>query len=309
MKVLRELNLKNIVFIDIETASIVEELELDTPLFDSWAYSSSRRDFSNDELILSYKDQAALQPEFGRIVCISVGRIVGDKLKIRTYNNQNEKVMLQDFNDDLEMVTDANPKIVFCGHAAIGFDIPFIFKRCLVNQVEPHYLIDTSGQKPWEVKTIDTKDLWKNTSWKPVSLINISVALGISSPKDDISGADVGRVFWTEGEKGIQRISRYCEKDVLTTANVVMRCRFEPLLEMDLSGVEIPVEEIPLIRKLFDGGKYGAEEKKEMKALLKTLSKEDKVKALVILESIVSGAKGKKTKITKAHVKALRDGK
>lgn len=305
MYALKKLNLKDVIFIDIETARLVKELEIDTPLFDSWQYKVRKE--TNDEVISSYNKEAALYPEFARIVCISVGRIKGNKISIRTYNQENEAEMLEAFCSDLEKVTDAAPKTAFCGHAVNGFDIPFIFKRCLINQVEPHILLDTAHLKPWETTAIDTKDLWKGTSFSPASLINIAVAFGIPSPKDDISGAEVGDVYWSDDENRIERISRYCEKDVLTTANVVRKCRFESLLEVDSKNEPEVIEKNPLIKHLFDGGKYDSEHKDKLVVFIKSLDEENANKVYTILESIVSTASGKRTKFTKVHVKELRE--
>ncbi len=314
MKALKKLNLKNLIFIDIETARVEKELKEGTPMFDSWEYTKRYENFDLIELKNSYIKESALYAEFARVVCISVGRIKGDKLAIKTYNNEDEKTLLEDFNRDLGIVADKNPKTVFCGHAAIGFDIPFIFKRCLINQVEPDELLDTAHLKPWEVTTIDTKDLWKGTSFRPSSLINIAVALGIPSPKDDISGADVGELYWSDDKNKIERISIYCEKDVLTTANVVRRCRFEPLLEVYSGKSEVNVEENKddegletFLMKLFNGGKYEKAQKDQLVKILSGLTEEEREKAFVILDSLTSTAKDKKTKITKAHVKLLKN--
>jgi hypothetical protein len=45
--------------------------------------------------------------------------------------------------------------------------------------------------------------------------------LGIPTPKDDIEGKDVCRVYWEE--KGLQRIVEYCRKDVVTVARLLLR--------------------------------------------------------------------------------------
>lgn len=308
MKVTSKLNLKNLVFMDIETVRQNEELSIDSVEFDAWKYQNMREfpNATNEELQELYINKAALHAEFAKIVCITVGRIDGNNLKLRTYNDADEKVLLENFNSDLTLVLDANPRTAFCGHAIIGFDIPFIFKRCLINQVMPNELLDTQGEKPWTVDEflVDTKELWKGTSFRPSSLAVVAMALDVPSPKDDISGADVGRVYYS-GEKGaVERISRYCEKDVLTTANVLRRMRFEPLLEAS-TGV-VAVEEIPLVKKIFDGGKYGVTEKKEMLEILRGMNEETLQHAFLVLEAATSTARGKKTKMTKAHVKTLK---
>lgn len=309
MKALLNLKLDNLVFIDIETVRENETLDLSSSEFDAWKYQNQRNypDATDVELQELYIDKAALYAEFAKIVCITVGRIDGNKLKMRSYNDTDEKVLLQKFNDDLTKVTDAQPNTAFCAHAGIGFDIPFIFKRMMVHQVVPNELLETAFAKPWELaeQIIDTKDAWKGTAFAATSLMVIAHALGIPSPKDDISGADVGKVYYSGEEGAIARITKYCEKDVLTTANVVRRCRFEPLLEA-ANGVA-PITEIPLIQKLFDGGKYGKAEKEELLGLLGAMDIEMRNSAFDVLTNLTSTARGKKTKFTKAHVKTLKE--
>lgn len=306
MIALRKIKLKEAVFIDIETAPVVPKLEIDTELFNSWEYKKKRDNLSNEELIKTYSLEASLYAEFAKIVCISVGRVNKNKLVVRTYNNENEEKLLEKFNTDLTKVTDNNPKTFFCGHSVISFDIPFIFKRCIVNKIIPHELLDTAHLKFWEVSTVDINNLWKGTSFTSSSLTNIAVALGLPFLKDDISGADVGNLFWSKDKNKIDKISQYCEKDVLTTANIVRRCRFEPLLEIDTNNEEISVENNKIVQYLFNGGRYTDRCKKELSNFLQSLSDEEKTKAFVILESIVSNASGKRTKFTKAHIKNLK---
>ena len=151
-------------------------------------------------------------------------------------------------------------------------------------------------------------NIWKGTSWDPPSLISLATAFGIPSPKDDISGADVGRVYWSEGEKGLERISHYCRKDVATTFNIFKRLRFEDMLEIvNVDDTPEVVEEVSsLITKLFKGGKYGKKEKDELFNLLKDMDKVQQAKAFIVLGAVSSKAKGKVTKITTAHIKELK---
>ena len=308
MKEIKELNLNNLVFIDIETARVNNTLDLNSQEFDAWKYQNNREfpDATDVELQDLYTDKASLFAEFAKIVCISVGRVVGNKLKVKTYNNSDERVLLEEFNKDLTLVHDSNPKTAFCGHAIVGFDIPFIFKRCMINQVTPNELLDTAGEKPWTVteRLVDTKDLWKGTGFRASSLAVLAMALGVPSPKDDISGADVGKVYYSRAKDRVERISRYCEKDVLTTANVVRRLRFEPLLEMETGEPE--TQDMPLITKLVLGGKYGAAEKKSLLKTLKSMTPEQQDAAIIVLKAASSTAKGKKTKFTTKHLNELK---
>lgn len=308
MKLTKKLNLKNLVFLDIETVRLNETLDLNSPEFEAWKYQN-RREFPNAtdvELQDLYNAKAALYAEFAKVVCISVGRIKDNTINIKTYNNQDEKVLLEEFNKDLGLVADANPNTALCGHAIIGFDIPFLYKRCMANGVVPDELLDTQGEKPWTVDKflIDTKDLWKGTAFFPSGLPVVAFALGVPTPKDDISGAEVGKVYYSGESNALERISKYCEKDVIATANILRRMRLEPLLDVD--NGEVPLEEIPLIQKLFNGGKYGAKEKKELVQILQQLDEESLEHAFLVLEAATSTARGKKTKLTKAHIRTLK---
>ena len=89
-------------------------------------------------------------------------------------------------------------------------------------------MIDMTGKKPWEtVHLVDTMDMWRFGDYKNfTSLSLLANVLGIPTPKDDIDGSQVGRVYWED--KDLQRISVYCEKDVATSARVLLRLLGEP---------------------------------------------------------------------------------
>jgi hypothetical protein len=67
-------------------------------------------------------------------------------------------------------------------------------------------------------------DFWKFGDYKNyISLKLLAFCLGIPSPKDDISGKDVGNVYWNE--QGLERIKTYCQKDVITVAQIVLKLK------------------------------------------------------------------------------------
>tara|TARA_R110000796_G_scaffold59371_1_gene136817 strand:+ start:22704 stop:23621 length:918 start_codon:yes stop_codon:yes gene_type:complete len=305
MRVLKKLKEENLIFFDIETASVVKQLELDTPLFDSWAYKVNKKgELSNDEVIESYSKGAGLHPEFAKVVSIVVGKIVKGKIYLITLDHDSEADLLQEFNKTIER----NVKCNLVGFVNNGFDTPFVYRRMVINGIEPHDKLDVSGLKPWEIDHIDLALEWKSSSFERASLINVATAFGLPSPKDDISGADVAKTYWSEGRKGLDRISAYCRKDVITTINIFKKMRLEEPLEA-ANDEPAPVVEDDLITKLFNGGQYGAAEKKGLKALIDAMSEDEQDKALEVLNAMTSTAKAKKTKITKAHVRALKAGK
>lgn len=298
MKILRGLNEEKLLFFDIETAPVVSELKLDTPLFDSWEYKVNKEGkLTNNEIIDSYFSAAGLYSEFAKIVSIVVGKIKGGKIYLATFDDENEIDLLNKFNAVLEKST--QDRLV--GFANIGFDTPFVLKRMLINGVEPNEKLDTAHQKPWEKEEVDLSAIWKGTSFNRGSLLNIATAFGLPSPKDDISGADVGRVYY---EGGLSRISEYCRKDVITTINVFKKMRLEEPLELVVGKPTIEKE--PLLTKLFNGGVYGEDEKLKLITLLKTLDDSELVNAYEVLSAMTSTAKNKKTQFTKKHITELK---
>ena len=302
MRVLKKLKQENLLFFDIETAPVIKELKLDTQLFDSWSWKVNKNgDLTNDEIIKSYSVRSGLYPEFAKIISIVVGKIVNGEILLITLDHESESELLESFNSLLERNINCN----LVGFVSHSFDTPFVYKRMVINGIEPHDKVDSSGFKPWDIVDTDLALEWKGNSFERASLINVATAFGLPSPKDDIGGADVGRVYWAEGKEGLARISEYCRKDVVTTINIFRKMRLEEALEVANTEPE-PVLELPLITKLFNGGKYGAAEKGELKKALDGMDEDSRERAFLVLDAMTSAAKGKKTKITKAHVKALR---
>jgi predicted PolB exonuclease-like 3'-5' exonuclease len=86
----------------------------------------------------------------------------------------------------------------------------------------PPLLSDIQGKKPWEVKLLDTMELWKFGDFKSYTSLDLLTAvLGIPSPKSDMDGSDVSRVFYEE--KDLSRLKKYCEEDVVATIQVMMK--------------------------------------------------------------------------------------
>ena len=91
------------------------------------------------------------------------------------------------------------------------------------------YLLDTAGKKPWEVNHIDTMQLWKFGDYKSYTSLDLLAALfDIPTPKDDIDGSMVRSAYYEEGD--LDRIMTYCQKDIITLANVLLKFRGEEIL-------------------------------------------------------------------------------
>jgi hypothetical protein len=144
--------------------------------------------------------------------------------------------------------------------------------------------------------------LWKGTGWKKQSFISILTALGLPSPKDDISGADVGRLYH-EGQ--IDRIVAYCEKDVMGTVNLFRALRYEDPLEAGTVLEDYTPTPKKILTYLHEGGEYDDAVHDQLKGIIKGLKAKDKAIAIEILNTIPTKAKGKETFITKKDIKEL----
>ena len=226
-----KLNLNNILFIDIETVPEEQNfISLDDEMKQLWEQKTQyqrKDDFSPED----FYDRAGIWAEFGRIICISAGFFI-NKGDIRNFRVTSffgtEKKILTDFSNLLDNHFN-QPQHALCGHNAKEFDIPFIARRMIINQIAIPQKLNLFGKKPWEIPHLDTLELWKFGDFKHfTSLKLLTKILGIPSPKGDIDGSQVANVYYIE--KDIDRIINYCEKDVVAVAQIFLRFRREELL-------------------------------------------------------------------------------
>lgn len=220
MKYLKEIGYKNIeevVFFDIETASYVENLQEGSDLAKSYAYKVRKEDIESfEELNEHFKKNAPLYAPFAKIVCISVGYMNNGELRKKSYVGD-ELALIKAFFVDMERFSKTGKKFL-SGFNILAYDIPVISFRCMVHDIQIHSWFDVAGQKPWNLKhIIDISDLTRGTAFASLSLLNVSVAFGFPSPKEDIDGSEVSSAFY-RGE--IDRISSYCERDIIATVQI-----------------------------------------------------------------------------------------
>ncbi|MFT6796897.1 MAG: hypothetical protein ACJART_002044 [Maribacter sp.] len=229
---LYKINLEYILFLDIETVPQYPDFStMDETTQELWAQKTTyqRKDGLTPN---EFYDRAGIWAEFGKVVCISVGyfKLNGDSktFRVTTFKGQ-EPQLLEQFKGLLEKHFGL-PKHMLCAHNGKEFDFPYIARRMIINGISLPYHLDLFGKKPWEVSHLDTMDLWKFGDYKNyTSLKLLANVLGIASPKEDIDGSMVRDVFYKDND--LDRIARYCELDVITTAQVFLRLRNESLLE------------------------------------------------------------------------------
>lgn len=227
-----KLNLENILFLDIETVPETQHFsELDKTKQELWD-SKSRYQRKDEFTAEEFYERAGIWAEFGKIVCISVGYFTfkGETRLFRTTSFfGDESKLLKDFKN-LLISHFSQTKHLLCAHNGKEFDFPYIARRMIINNIELPHKLNLFGKKPWEVPHIDTLDLWKFGDYKNyTSLKLLTNVLGIPSPKDDIDGSEVYRVYYEENE--IDRIVVYCEKDTIAVAQIFLRLRGEAILE------------------------------------------------------------------------------
>ncbi len=233
-------SLDKILFFDIETAPVVESFDnLSEEMQHLWAEKYQKLQDRDPVRYASTPDedwmQAAVFAEFSRVVCISVGFCYIPKgerewhLRTKAFYGTDERRILADF---LELVGSfmISPYHNLCGHNIKEFDVPFVCRRALINGLQLPDALQIAGKKPWEVHFLDTLELWKFGDFKSyTSLKTLTAVFGIPTPKDDIDGSQVGRVYYEE--KDLQRISNYCQKDVVATTQVFLRMNGEETIK------------------------------------------------------------------------------
>ena len=224
----------NILFLDIETVpqySSYNELPEDwRQLWDT--KSNSLVKYHEGQTNETLYPRAGIYAEFGKIICISCGVLQGSadqrKIILKSFAGDDEKLLLSQFNEMLNKWATGEPKFL-CGHNGKEFDFPYLCRRMIINSITIPAILNISGKKPWEVNHFDTLELWKFGDYKSFTSLNLLAhTLGIKTPKDDIDGSMVWEVYWKE--KNLQRIVTYCQKDVVTVAQILLRMNGEPLI-------------------------------------------------------------------------------
>ena len=174
---------------------------------------------------------AGIYAEFGKIVCISCGFNNGIEFRIKSFYGDDEKILLEEFAELLNKHYSGS-RFLLCAHNGKEFDFPYIARRMIIHGISLPSKLSLFGKKHWEIPHIDTMELWRFGDFKHyTSLKLLAHVLGVPSPKEDIDGSMVRDVYYEEND--LERIVKYCERDVVTVAQVFLRLRNEELLKED----------------------------------------------------------------------------
>lgn len=226
--------LENFLIIDIETVSFKAGFE---DLIPEWQHlweekvlkilpeSTTAGDY--------YTQRAGVMAEFAKVVCISIGYFKKQnesfQFRVKSIFDDDERDLLHQFVNTVNQLEAVHNRWRFTGHNIKEFDIPFLCRRLLINGIPVPPYLDFQSMKPWETNMVDTFQYWRFGDYKNyTSLKLLAAALNVPSPKDDIDGSMVSEVYWKE--KNLQRIAFYCQKDIVTVANIILRFKNLPLL-------------------------------------------------------------------------------
>lgn len=231
---LKKVQLEKVLFLDIETVPQVYQFQ-DLEGKSKELFEAKTRFLQNEEKSFEslYNDRGGIYAEFGKIVCISVGFVHetshGKQIRMKSFYHDDEETLLKQFKKLLDENYNS-PYHILCGHNAKEFDFPYICRRMLINGIELPEILNIAGKKPWEISHLDTMELWKFGDFKAyTSLALLCHVFNIPTPKDDISGADVARVYFEEND--LERIKVYCEKDVVALIQLFLRMRGDELID------------------------------------------------------------------------------
>jgi uncharacterized protein YprB with RNaseH-like and TPR domain len=223
---------EDILFLDIETVPILESFDMLDPAMQARWEKKSKQLKGPEQSSSDLYEKAGMYAEFGKIICISAGLITEKNpyhFRLKSFYGDDERALLSGFSEMLARFSKSGREALLCAHNGKEFDFPFIARRMIINRLTIPPLLDNAGKKPWEVKHLDTMELWKFGDFKSyTSLDLLTSVLGIPSPKDDIDGSMVAGIYYQA--KDIERIVRYCERDVLAIGQVILRFMNMPLI-------------------------------------------------------------------------------
>jgi len=233
---LENIKIEKILFLDIETVPQFPDYNLLPQrmklLWDKKAVFLTKENQTPEELY----ERAGIYSEFGKIITISFAYIRKNNgqnsLIVKSISGHEEDRILRTFNRLLETHFNTNEHYL-CAHNGKEFDFPYIARRSIINNIKVAKILYTPGAKPWEVKHLDTLELWKfgdKKNWTSLDLL--TAIFDIPSPKEDISGADVYKEYWHENN--LDRIQKYCRQDVVALVKVFLKLTQKQSIPDDL---------------------------------------------------------------------------
>lgn len=142
-------------------------------------------------------------------------------------SDENEGGLLASFFEKIVDITDKygqrDPITRWIGHYITGFDLRFLWQRCVINRVRPTVKIPYDA-RPWDQRVFDTKIEWTGAGQNvgAGSMDAICKSFGIPG-KTDMDGSMVYD-YWLAGR--YEEIAEYNMRDVIATREIYRRMNF-----------------------------------------------------------------------------------
>lgn len=225
--------LRDIVFLDIETVAQCYEFDsLNERMKVQWSRKAAflrREAEQTDESI--YRQKAGIYAEFGKIICIAVGKLVENEsgdlvLRTKAYSGHDEKDLLTEFKSMVEKLDSS--AVRFCAHNGKEFDYPYLCRRLLVNGLRVPDALNLMSRKPWDVQHLDTLEMWKFGDYKHYTSLDLLAAIfNLPSSKIDMDGSQVNAVYHLD--KDLSKIRDYCLRDIVVLSRLFLKLKAIPL--------------------------------------------------------------------------------
>jgi 3'-5' exonuclease len=229
---MQKINFNTLLFIDVETIAQHSDYELlDERGRELWNKKAALlKKTTEDDTPSTLYERAGIYAEFGRIVCISVGHLSVKNnersFRLKSYYGNDEKELINGFFD---MLNASSTTYTLCAHNGKEFDFAYIGRRALVHQLALPNELQLQNKKPWDIPHLDTMELWRMGDYKAyTSLELLAYSLSIATPKTDMDGSQVNATYWIDNN--LQKIMNYCQRDVLTVAQILLKMQCLPLI-------------------------------------------------------------------------------
>jgi len=226
-----KVNLTSFLLLDIETVPLVYKFDNLTEKQKELFTQKVHYRINEQTNVQDLYEQAGIWAEFGKIIVISTGFFVKNgEFRIKSFASKNEKKLLNDFAKLLKSEYFQRNDLKLCAHNGKEFDFPYIARRMIINNISLPKQLQVFGKKPWETSFCDTMELWRFGDYKHyTSLDLLTHVLKIPSPKNDIKGKDVSRVYYEDNN--LRRITEYCERDVIAVAQILLKYAGKNMLD------------------------------------------------------------------------------
>jgi 3'-5' exonuclease len=212
----------------VPVSETVEDLEKNYPKLysafsnqcEKWNKTNFEENKPQIEEETYYKIKGHFYPELCQIICVSYGFFNRGLFEIKSIYGNDEHQLLSSVAELFNKVSAKG--LILSGYSIKRFDMPWLSKRMMANNIAPPKNLTMYGKKPWEVEVFDLPEVWGQgniqESYTPFELA--CAAVGIESSKVELKGSEVADAFY-KGE--IEKIKTYCELDVLKTQELASK--------------------------------------------------------------------------------------